>query len=129
MAIKKLCNKVGWDKLIARNQNPPYCEEHLPHIKKYRNQLRASKKDKFDEFYQTPAWKNMRDYILSKNNYLCGECRKENRYTDADTVHHIVHLRAEGGWELRLKESNLMPVCRACHNKIHRNERGGNHHG
>ena len=121
MAIKKTCNKIGCDKLIARNQN-------LPQIKRYRNKLRASKKDKFDEFYQTPAWKNMRDYILSKNNYLCEECKKENRYTTADTVHHIVHLRAKGGWELRLKESNLMPVCRQCHNKIHI-EKGENRHG
>ncbi len=128
MGIKKLCNKAGCNNLISRNQNPPYCDNHLPQIKKYRSQLRASKKDKYDYFYNTPAWKNMRDYILSKNNYLCEECRKDNRYTSADTVHHIIHLRSEGGWELRLKESNLMAICRTCHNKVHR-EKGGNHNG
>ena len=128
MAIKKTCNKIGCNNLISRKQNPPYCEEHIHEIKRYRNKLRASKKDKFDDFYNSPAWKNMRDYILSKNNYLCEECKKENRYTSADTVHHIVHLRAEGGWELRLKESNLMAICRTCHNKVHR-EKGGNHNG
>lgn len=126
MSIRKLCNRVGCNNLISRNQNPPYCEEHLPQIKKYRSQLRASKKDKYDEFYNSPQWKYMRDYILSKNNFLCQECKKENIYTTACTVHHIVHLRAEGGWELRLKESNLMAICRPCHNKVHR-EKGGNH--
>lgn len=121
MAIKKLCNKVGCGNLIPRNQNPPYCDEHLPQIKKYKSQLRRQKRSKYDDFYDSSSWKHMRDYILSKNNYICEECRKP-----ADTVHHIIYLKLDEGWNLRLKESNLMAVCRGCHNKIHR-EKGGSH--
>lgn len=119
MAIKKQCNKIGCSNLIPRKQNPPYCEIHMPEIVRYRNFSRKSKKDEVDNFYNSPQWINMRNYILSKNHYRCAICDKE-----ADTVHHKVHLREHGGWELRLKENNLIPICRSCHNKEHR-EKGG----
>lgn len=119
MAIKKQCNKIGCANLIPRGQNPPYCNEHIQEVITRRTRQRAVKKDKFDKFYNSPQWINMRNYILSKNNYTCAKCEGE-----ADTVHHIKHLREPGGWELRLNEKNLMPICKSCHNKEHR-EKGG----
>ena len=50
---------------------------------------------------------------------LCEMCLKQGRYVAVEEVHHIVPL-SEGGTN---DESNLMSLCRSCHEKIHK-ERG-----
>ena len=64
------------------------------------------------------AWKRIRDRYVHKHP-LCEQCLKEGRYVAVEEVHHIVPL-SEGGSN---DESNLMSLCRSCHEKIHR-ERG-----
>jgi 5-methylcytosine-specific restriction protein A len=49
---------------------------------------------------------------------LCEECERQGVVTAADEVHHVVPI-SEAPW-LRLKWSNLMSVCRACHAEIER---------
>ena len=68
-------------------------------------------------FYKTYEWIQMRDRILARDHYACVECRKGGRYTRADTVHHIRHLRDAP--ELALTPENLESVCRDCHARIH----------
>lgn len=128
MAVKKQCNKIGCSNLIPRNQNPPYCEDHIQEIIKLRSKYRSDKKDDYDTFYKSKAWRKTREYILLKHNYTCVECAKRGILTFADAVHHIKHLREPGGWELRLSDDNLVPLCNTCHNKEH-TEKGGHHNG
>lgn len=71
-----------------------------------------------DAFYKSKAWKSLRLEALQRDNYLCVECLKNGKITPADTVHHIKPLRIDqtGAEDL----NNLETVCRACHNKLHR---------
>lgn len=69
------------------------------------------------EFYASLKWKKKRQAILRRDNYLCKECKKYGRITEAKEVHHIVHL--EDAPELALCNDNLISLCKRCHNKRH----------
>lgn len=75
------------------------------------------------KYYGTRAWRDMRAHILM-HRPLCEICLSENRITPATEVHHILpFLRGvtdEQRWKLLLDESNLIPVCRECHQLIHK---------
>jgi 5-methylcytosine-specific restriction protein A len=73
-------------------------------------------------FYKSKAWRNKREYILKRDGYMCQECRKYGKNTEAKIVHHIIEL--EDDWTQRLKNNNLVSVCASCHNKQHP-EKGG----
>ena len=92
-----------------------YCEEHAKvmeqHYEKFQRGYSPGKR-------YGRAWKRIRDRYVHKHP-LCEQCLKEGRYVAVEEVHHIVPL-AEGGSN---DESNLMSLCRSCHEKIHR-ERG-----
>lgn len=75
------------------------------------------------KYYASKAWRNMREHILM-HQPLCVVCLSEDRVTSATEVHHILpFLRGvteEQRWKLLLDESNLIPVCRECHQLIHK---------
>jgi 5-methylcytosine-specific restriction enzyme A len=73
-------------------------------------------------FYRSTKWKKKRERILKRDKYLCQECLKYGRNTEANVVHHIIEIEDEPG--LKLESTNLVSVCRSCHNKIHP-EKGG----
>lgn len=92
-------------------------------------------KDELWRFYKSKEWIALKNKILKENHYECAECRKHGvitRYDDGgrllSTVHHVCHVRDHP--ELALSEwykdystgkleRNLIPVCKACHNKLH----------
>ena len=75
-------------------------------------------KTNYNRFYHSKEWKKLRTEALERDNYLCVECLKNGKITPADTVHHIKPLRIDqtGAEDL----NNLETVCRACHNRLHR---------
>lgn len=75
-------------------------------------------------FYNSTRWKRKRAYILSRDRYLCQECKKFGKNTEAKIVHHIIEI--EDDPDLALKDSNLVSICASCHNKIHP-EKGGHY--
>jgi len=86
------------------------------------------------KFYKCREWMELKEKVLKKNHYECMECKKKGRITRADTVHHVRHVK---DWpELALSErymddkgrqkKNLIPVCKACHNKLHPEKRKKN---
>ena len=111
MKPKRPCAYPGCPELTDQT----YCEKH-----------RALARQQYDKYERDPnvhrtygrAWKRIRDRYVHKHP-LCEQCLKEGRYVAVEEVHHIVPL-AEGGSN---DESNLMSLCRSCHEKIHR-ERG-----
>lgn len=94
--------------------------------------------DELWRFYKSKEFIKFKTDILKENHYECYECKKRGiitRYdTDKDgnkrilsTVHHVRHVREypelalsrtfiddEGKMQLQ-----LIPVCKACHNKLH----------
>ncbi|CDQ39543.1 HNH endonuclease [Virgibacillus salexigens] len=76
-------------------------------------------------FYKTITWQKCREYVLTRDLYLCQEClRTTGHPIPADTVHHIEHLR--DNWERRLDPANLVSVCRTCHNRLHPEKKSKN---
>ena len=92
-------------------------------------------KDELWRFYKSKEWIRLKNKILKENHYECAECRKHGVITRHDdggrllsTVHHVCHVRdhpelALSEWykdyETGKLERNLIPVCKACHNKLH----------
>ncbi len=82
---------------------------------------------RFAEARGTPAsrgyggrWQRLREMVLNREP-LCRPCGAAGRVEAAELVHHVRAL-ADGGTN---HVGNLMPVCRACHGRLH----GGQHHG
>lgn len=69
------------------------------------------------KFYKTIKWKNKRQNILKRDNYLCQECKRYGKTTGATTVHHIKPL--EFNYDLRFDNNNLISLCSKCHDKMH----------
>lgn len=89
------------------------------------------------KFYKSKEWIKLKTAILQENHYECAICKKQGKITRYDidkdgnkklisTVHHNQYVRTHP--ELALSRTytykgktyiNLIPVCKACHNKIH----------
>ena len=88
-----------------------YCDEHKDLARR-----------QYDRYERAPdvhrkygrVWKRIRD-SYAKEHPLCERCLKEGRAVLMDEVHHILPV-SKGGTHDR---SNLMSLCRSCHNKIH----------
>lgn len=79
---------------------------------------------KANPFYTSKRWRRKRRYILARDGFLCQECKKYGKNTDAKIVHHIKEI--EDYPELSMRDSNLISVCASCHNKLHP-EKGGHY--
>lgn len=67
-------------------------------------------------FYESPAWRKTRAYILKRDAGLCVRCG-----ATGEIVHHKTELTPENidDPEISLGENNLETVCRVCHAIIH----------
>jgi 5-methylcytosine-specific restriction endonuclease McrA len=68
-------------------------------------------------FYKTAKWKNKREKIMRRDQYLCQECKRFGKTTAAQTVHHINPLEQHP--ELALVSANLVSLCNECHERMH----------
>lgn len=96
------------------------------------------RKDEVWKFYKTPEWIALKEEILEENHHECRICKnrgvitrydvdKDGNKTLLSTVHHVQWLKKYP--ELALSKTyvwngkeydNLIPVCKACHNKCHK---------
>ena len=67
--------------------------------------------------YTDPKWKAKRKTILRRDKYKCRHCRRYGRNREATEVHHIKHVDEYP--ELAFTDSNLISLCKGCHNKEH----------
>ena len=58
------------------------------------------------------------------NHPMCEECLRHDRFTAAREVHHVVPIAVDPS--RRLDWSNLMAVCRGCHQKLDKEARRAN---
>ena len=104
---KHPCGYPGYPNLT----NEQYCAEH-----------EAKARRQYDKYERSPninkkygrAWKRIRDRYVSEHP-LCERCKAEGRLTPVEEVHHVLPV-SKGGTHER---SNLIALCRSCHNKIH----------
>ena len=70
-----------------------------------------------EEFYNSGKWKAKRKKILRRDGYQCQLCKRYGRLTEATLVHHIIEY--EDDPSLALVDSNLVSLCKKCHEKVH----------
>lgn len=88
-----------------------YCEQH----EKLQNKLYNKYERRADvNIKYGRAWRRVRQRYVSAHP-LCERCLEQGRMTPVEEVHHIIPV-SQGGTS---EESNLMSLCKSCHNKIH----------
>ena len=65
-------------------------------------------------FYQSQLWKNLRQIVLYRDNYLCQYCLLHKKITPAKMVDHTIPI--ERNPQLKDNLTNLKTICHACHN-------------
>ena len=124
---KRICAKAGCVELIPFTDK--YCEVHIEvGNDKRKEQARVYSKSRYDNdptyqrFYNSAAWKRVRDNVMRDWDYTCRLCwERDGIYTRAVLVDHIIEVRDD--WDMRLEYSNLQPLCTKCHNIKTYNER------
>ena len=77
----------------------------------------------YSKLINTRKWQKLRLQALSKTNYLCAVCLKNDITTPASEVHHITPVET-GANLLHMKQlcydpNNLVAVCKECHKNEH----------
>lgn len=75
-------------------------------------------------WYNSAAWKAMREQVLQYDHFECQACKARGRYKRAVIVHHVKHLKDRPDLALSLfdpgtGERQLVSLCRACHEAEH----------
>ncbi|KMM38605.1 HNH endonuclease [Guptibacillus hwajinpoensis] len=73
--------------------------------------------DKLVKFYQSLAWRKLRQRVLVRDNHECQTCKRSGRVGRAENVHHIKEVKQHP--ELALVYSNCECICIRCHNEEH----------
>ena len=114
MPIAKICPYCG--KVLKPGERCECVTARLNERFKRYDKYHRNKKSK--DFYDSPAWDQMRKVILERYHYLDLYDLKVNHVmTPADTLHHIIPLTEN--WDLRLVEDNLIPLSRSNHAMVH----------
>ncbi len=119
MALKKQCRCGA--KISLTDKCCTNCISYYQDKAKERYRLYDEKKrDKATHtFYLSSEWKAIREVILTRYKYIdLYTYYTKGIVVQADTVHHIVEINEDS--TRRLDETNLFPVNRATHEKIHR---------
>jgi 5-methylcytosine-specific restriction protein A len=75
-----------------------------------------------DGFYSWKPWKRLRKDVLRLDHYECQLCKAKGRYSRAEIVHHVKHLKDRPDLALSIwdgEERQLVSVCRRCHEELH----------
>lgn len=80
-------------------------------------------KDWAKAFYNSNVWKDTRTAYKKSKNGLCEKCLAEGLITPAKIVHHKIWLTPDNinDPNITLNWSNLLCVCKSCHEEIHGN--------
>lgn len=115
------CREVGCRTMIPYEET--WCAVHEPlhprrvsakTYKQYDDKRKADpERGERNKFYHDTVWRQMRAYIMERDNGMCGYCAMWDRVTPADMVDHIVPREFDR--ELELDEDNLIASCNWCH--------------
>jgi len=108
------CKVRGCRELTRDGYCPTHADGKQQEAKYYNKHVRDKQST---SFYKSREWKQTRQLVLLRDNYLCQSCLKQDRVVPAVMVHHIVELKQD--WNKRLDLNNLESMCNSCHNKVH----------
>lgn len=101
--------------------------------------------DELWKFYKSTEWIMLKKQVLAEAHYECAECKRHGIVTRYDideegtkrllsTVHHVQFVRKHPAlalsktYEYKGKTyTNLIPVCKACHNRLHPEKHNSKH--
>ena len=110
----KQCKKCN---ALTRNISG-YCEDHELSKDDVRKRYDNNRDKKYVSFYNSIGWIKLRAMALSRDHGLCQHCLRDGQVTTADVVHHMIEVKSN--WYLRLSLSNLISLCNAHHNLVHK---------
>ena len=73
--------------------------------------------ERYQQFYNSPEWRDLRNYKFYMAEGLCELCRKKGKVKAAREIHHIVPI--EKDWNKRLDYENLIALCPSHHQEQH----------
>ena len=93
-------------------------KKHQEEASAKRKQMRRKnrKSDQYTAFYKSAAWRQTSKAKLSSCGWKCEAQIDDMCAGIATEVHHIIPIKTEEGWNLRLEWDNLEAVCVHCHN-------------
>lgn len=103
---KRPCSQPGCPELTHKRFCVAHAKEEARRYERYQRDPATRKR-------YGRAWRKIRDRFI-KANPLCEECKRKEKLTAAQEVHHILPLSRGGTHD----ESNLMSVCTPCHSSI-----------
>lgn len=67
--------------------------------------------------YKGRRWQRVRREVLARDRFLCRECARYGKTTEANTVHHVFPVEDWPGreWE----RWNMIALCLQCHDAMH----------
>lgn len=105
---RRPCGQPGCPTLVDSGR----CEKHrLQHQRSYD----ATRDQDVVKFYNSKAWRSLRDYVRRDELGVCRTCKAEGRAVVGDQVDHIVSIRRDPG--RRLDRDNLQLLCTPCHRR------------
>lgn len=119
MAILHKCSRRGCSNLTHGDK---YCKLHKDtELERFKDYKRRKKNDedynRANDFYNSKAWRKLRDLMRSKYLGMCIVCWAKGKVRELYTIHHIEELKDNFG--RALAEDNLIGVCSSCHKRIH----------
>lgn len=73
--------------------------------------------EKYNWFYQSKSWRDLRNRKWADADGLCEICRKDGKVKAAREIHHIVPI--EEDLSKALQYNNLLALCSKHHNEMH----------
>ena len=80
-------------------------------------------------FYNSKAWRDLRERLIVESNFLCYECGDSYLQNSSQLVgHHIIELTPSNVVDanIALNPDNIKIICRRCHDKEHHRFEFGN---
>lgn len=115
MLMKKCLHPTCREYVEITKLNKGYCDKHKDTSDKIYNKY--NRNDKYGKFYQSKEYKQFRKDLLRTHPY-CEQCLKKNIYVKSRILHHKIEIKED--FSKRLDEDNVIFLCQACHNKIHK---------
>jgi len=107
--MSRPCREWGCPNLVKSRSQKGYCDDHADKRSNWNKRLERT--GSTTERGYGHAWRKLREVVLKRDNYLCVQCRKDGRLTEATDVDHILN-KAKGGTD---SIDNLQSLCDSCH--------------
>ena len=106
---KRICRHPGCNALTV---NSTYCDTHTRQHNKDKDRYR---KNACQRGYNTRWQKVSKLYLKEHPLCECDECKKQNKLTTANVVHHVIPHH--GNYELFWDQANWQAMNKRCHDR------------